>query len=142
MENINSIINKSYSAEACGIYFLISKGNVVYVGQSLCIYARIGTHLTEKSKQFDSWSWIPCDASLLDSLEEEYILKFNPIYNKIIKGWYKQEELQERMGVTYPQYIPMLIEKYKPKIFRNKYKLKDMNTIFLEYVGETENVNA
>jgi hypothetical protein len=64
------------------IYFLVKKGQVVYVGQTWNIYARIGSHM--KSKIFDSVSMLNVHPDEMNNLEAAYILKFNPVYNKIL----------------------------------------------------------
>lgn len=67
-----------------GIYVLLREGEIVYVGQSQNIKSRIGTHLAEKAKIFDSYYVIYCDSFQLNDLEAEFIIKFDPIYNAAI----------------------------------------------------------
>ncbi|EPL59898.1 hypothetical protein B382_23613 [Stutzerimonas stutzeri B1SMN1] len=70
----------------CGIYFLIHKGSVVYVGQSENCHARIGDHTRgEYSKMFDSYHVIECHKSNLHKMEALFIAKLNPRLN-ISKG--------------------------------------------------------
>lgn len=66
-----------------GIYFLIHEGVVVYVGQSRNIRSRIGQHISEGAKVFDSIAHVPCAASALAGLETKYIEKLMPKYNKV-----------------------------------------------------------
>ena len=63
------------------IYFLIKDNEIVYVGQTKAGLSRIFQH---NDKKFDSYSIIECEQSELDELENEYIIKFNPKYNKTI----------------------------------------------------------
>jgi hypothetical protein len=63
----------------CGVYFLILNGRVVYVGQSVNVYQRIGQHSTQK--KFDSYAYIPCEKSMLDRLESIYIYFLMPEFN-------------------------------------------------------------
>jgi hypothetical protein len=63
----------------CGVYFLIKDGRVVYVGQSVQILARVGTHLT--CKDFDSFSWVRVPRHQLDLVETLYIQHLRPKYN-------------------------------------------------------------
>lgn len=65
----------------CGIYFLVSEGEIVYVGQSTNIASRIGNHAAER-KQFDSYYYQQCDSKSLDEMESAYIRKFKPRLNK------------------------------------------------------------
>ncbi len=69
-----------------GIYFLIFSGEVVYVGQSVDIFARIGSHLRECRVRpwFDSFSYMLADKSRLDDLEEWYSAALVPKFNKFI----------------------------------------------------------
>lgn len=64
------------------IYFLLDKGKVVYVGQSKTGLLRIKQHIFEKAKKFDDYKIIRCNEEDLDDLENFYILKYNPKYNK------------------------------------------------------------
>ena len=60
-----------------GIYFLLRKDKVVYVGKSINIIARVFKH----NYKFDSFSYIECAADDLDLYEVAYISKFKPRYN-------------------------------------------------------------
>jgi hypothetical protein len=62
-----------------GIYFLIRSDRVVYVGQSVKVYARVLEHLA--SKEFDGFAFIPCPAKSLDVLESLYIHSLRPELN-------------------------------------------------------------
>ena len=63
-----------------GIYFLIKDEEVVYVGQSIEIFRRIGKHRNE-GKDFDSFAFIECEKSELDKLEAKYITALAPELN-------------------------------------------------------------
>lgn len=65
-----------------GVYFLHLKGEVVYVGQAANMRKRIGQHLVEGQKDFDSVSCIPCRKSLLLKIERHFIEQFLPPYNQ------------------------------------------------------------
>lgn len=67
--------------KTCGIYVLMHGREIVYVGQSLNCNLRIGTHLNEEVKVFDSYFIIECPESRLDEVEAKYIVKFHPKYN-------------------------------------------------------------
>lgn len=64
------------------VYFLIKDEEIVYVGQTWNVYARIGAHI--KSKEFDSVFMIDVHPSEMSNIEAAYILKFNPVCNKIL----------------------------------------------------------
>lgn len=56
---------------SCGVYFLVHKKRIVYVGQSTNVFSRIVTHT--QSKTFDSYVFMPCEKEMLDKLESLYI---------------------------------------------------------------------
>jgi len=51
-----------------GIYFLIREDKVVYVGQSVNIFARVQSHKTSDRKKFDRWAFVQCESHQLDAL--------------------------------------------------------------------------
>jgi hypothetical protein len=63
---------------ATGVYFLVGGDKVVYVGQSVNVYARIPQH---HDKMFDSFAFIPCEKSMLNALESLYIHVLRPPLN-------------------------------------------------------------
>lgn len=66
-----------------GVYFLILKERVVYVGQSVSLSSRLAGHIAALSKgvkDFDSFSWIECDARDLNFMERT----FQVIYDSTI----------------------------------------------------------
>ena len=62
----------------CGVYFLISDDEVVYVGQSVNVYARIAQH---KNKKFDKFAVLACSSQQLNVIESLYIHMLKPILN-------------------------------------------------------------
>lgn len=66
-----------------GVYFLISEGKIVYVGQSNNVLRRVATHTSDTicTGKFDSYAYISCDVSSLNTVEQHYIRKFNPPLN-------------------------------------------------------------
>ena len=62
------------------VYFLVYNNDVVYVGQTTRGLARVYTHAY--SKKFNKIYVIECDEEELDYLEDHYIFKYKPIYNK------------------------------------------------------------
>jgi hypothetical protein len=75
-----------------GIYFLIKKNKIVYIGQSTNIFTRIMTHSNDKN--FDSYSYIPCDQSILDKLESLYIHVYQPELNGFLTEGRKHAPIQ------------------------------------------------
>lgn len=76
-----------------GIYFLINKGKVVYVGETDCIARRIGEH--NGNKTFDNFNFFSSKTFFwMDSkkhreyAEAKCIRKFKPKYNKNKHNYY------------------------------------------------------
>lgn len=89
------LASKREFKESYLIYALISNDEIVYIGQSTNILLRISTHLTS-NKVFDSWSIIEnlgtyTTSKEVNRLEEKYIRKFLPKYNKIHNTKYQKE---------------------------------------------------
>ena len=61
-----------------GVYFLVLGDEVVYVGQSTNVHARIPNHA---DKEFDKYAFVPCDVDLLNKLESLYIHVLRPKIN-------------------------------------------------------------
>lgn len=61
-----------------GVYFLVDNNDVVYVGQSVNVYARIAQHT---DKRFTHYAIIPCQIELLNKLESLYIHLLRPRFN-------------------------------------------------------------
>jgi hypothetical protein len=62
------------------VYFLIHKGEIVYVGQSSCLELRLEQH-RESGKVFDSVTWLEAPQLFISDIEAFYIWRCNPIYN-------------------------------------------------------------
>ena len=65
-------------AKASGVYFLLDGDEVVYVGQAVNVYSRIGQHT---DKRFDRYAFVPCAVDALDRLESLYIHCLRPRLN-------------------------------------------------------------
>ena len=68
----------------CGVYFLIREQQVIYVGQSVDVFARVVYHARERTKIFDRYTVVGCQADELDKLEAHYIGRFNPPLNAVV----------------------------------------------------------
>lgn len=64
---------------SCGVYFLRSKGEIVYVGQSVSVYGRVHQH--KSSKEFDEVTLLPCKPEDLNNLEGFFIRLLRPKLN-------------------------------------------------------------
>lgn len=68
---------KNYSG--CLVYFLLQDGEVVYVGQTAHGLSRPFSH---HDKVFDEVKILFCEPEELDLIEDKYIQKYKPRYNK------------------------------------------------------------
>lgn len=78
------------------VYLLYYRGEVVYVGQSKTLKARIEQHLTEGVKKFDEVAFIRCCVSQLLPIEARYIRDLAPKYN----ACQLSKKLRERQSWT------------------------------------------
>lgn len=67
-----------------GVYFLCHKRQVVYVGQSVNVFGRVGAHIGNKT--FDAVWFVRVPQSDLDFVEGELIRTLRPKYNFDKKG--------------------------------------------------------
>lgn len=70
------------AATMCGVYFLILRAEVVYVGQSIDVFGRLSRHLKTGRIPFDCFNIMPCAVEDLDDLEAQYIAAIVPRHNK------------------------------------------------------------
>jgi len=62
-----------------GVYFLINRKQVVYVGQSVDVGSRVRQHVG--AKEFTKYAFIPCPQNILNQLESLYIHTLRPPLN-------------------------------------------------------------
>jgi len=88
-----------------GVYFLIYKNKVVYIGQTQNFEHRLSSH--KGKKNFDSCRFIPCDKEKLLMYESRWILRFQPEYNirKKIKQGKRKSPLTIRMPRAMKEHI-------------------------------------
>lgn len=70
------------AATMSGVYFLILRGEVVYVGQSVDVFGRLSRHLKTGRIPFDCFNIVPAEVDALDDLEAQYIAALVPRHNK------------------------------------------------------------
>lgn len=96
-----------------GIYLLVRKGVVVYVGQSAKLMARVNNHSTNRGRRqhkflgrkvtgevFDQVLVMACPVADLDRVETELIARYIPKYNT---------ELKPRLVVSLDSIIAALV---------------------------------
>lgn len=79
LQNLENLRALNISDAPPGVYFLVKKKEVVYVGQSVSPYARIGHHMT--AKDFDQAYLLPVPKTMLDAVEGAIIRALNPPLN-------------------------------------------------------------
>ena len=137
--------NKFKKEEVCGsmIYFLLKNNNVVYVGQSKEGMNRIYFHKFSK-KDFDNFCFINCNIKELDELENYYIMKYKPKYNKALNT--VKNKLISYTNFYYYKYsfekAPKLsFQHAKRIIIKNKlYNVKYKNFLYLK-INDLDKIN-
>lgn len=89
-----------------GIYFLISKGVVVYVGKSTDIEQRMIAHWSARNSKnprtrmrFDEARWLPVDEQDLTAYEGAILRSLAPRYNRIAHPSKRDSEIVELLGL-------------------------------------------
>lgn len=98
------------------IYFLIKNNEVVYVGQTQSGLIRPLQH--KYNKIFDSVYIINCGKDELDILEDKYIIKYKPIYNKNlnIKINSSLQKIKKNIKSIYPSFNLNILKKIIKKL--------------------------
>ena len=89
----------------CFIYFLLQGNEVVYVGQTRAGLSRPYSHT---DKEFDTIKLIPCSLDELDFLEDKFISKYLPKYNKarnhnVVYSLHRAKEIIQ-LDYDYPKF--------------------------------------
>lgn len=71
-----SSLVREISFDVCGVYLLVSDGEISYIGQSVNVIARCSFH--RKYKKFARAVYVPCERQDLDQLEGALIRYFDP----------------------------------------------------------------
>lgn len=64
-----------------GVYFLIDKDEIVYIGMSSNLFARIGRHIFDGDRVFTKYTIIEMPQSDIKRFESELIERYKPKYN-------------------------------------------------------------
>lgn len=133
----------------CFVYFLLNDNAVVYVGQTKNGIVRPFAH---RDKVFDTIKIKYCSEKELDIVEDEYIKKYKPIYNKqlnyamnwgLVKVRNKIREYAEIPNYTIPR-LRKLLNKLKITTIKDKYTGKefiiyDDYVFIIKYIQEVKN---
>lgn len=105
-------LNKYFTVEdyrLIGVYFLIGKGKIVYIGKSTSLLNRLASHVSIK---FDKIRFIQCDELRLDEYERRWIMRFRP------KGNFRH--LFVSCGKRHSRRKPVNMEKSRPQLKKIK----------------------
>jgi len=81
LRNLGNVTKLEFYEVEPAVYFLVLRGEIVYIGQSVRPRSRIAQHVAEGSKEFDSVFLKHCAAEDLDKWESTFIHSFEPRYN-------------------------------------------------------------
>jgi hypothetical protein len=71
---------KSISVPACIVYFIVSDGEVVYVGRTRRVWRRLAAH--GSWKRFEGFYYVECTHEESIALEQKYINELRPRMNR------------------------------------------------------------
>ena len=115
----------------CFIYFLIKDDIVVYVGQTKNNLIRPFSH---KDKDFNRIEIMTCPENKLDIVEDAFILKYKPKYNKQMNKGYRLLTFRNKLRNEFGNNITI-------KTIRKIIKELNIKTFMLgnnEYIGNLE----
>jgi excinuclease UvrABC nuclease subunit len=65
-----------------GIYQLLKKGKIVYIGRARNVFTRVATHMSQRRIDFDTWTWERVeDENVRWEREAGLIKEHQPKYN-------------------------------------------------------------
>ncbi len=77
-----------YPASVSGVYYLYKNEEIIYIGQSKNVFARVGSHFSN-GMNFDSWRYENVNPDQLRCLEHEAICKYRPKINMLARAAYR-----------------------------------------------------
>jgi len=81
LQLVDGIKEYPFPHPVTGIYFLVKKDKVVYVGQSIDIGTRLGRHEKDDWKDYDQVFFVSAPKNKLREMESHFIEHFAPKYN-------------------------------------------------------------
>lgn len=132
------------SNEIYYVYFLLKDGNVVYVGQTDNILNRIKSH--QKNKDFNNVAYIITTKDKVNYLENYYIMKYEPFYNKLstdsrcMSSAYIIKKIREKYNQEEANFeeIIQFIEKSKYKDILNRKSCIVISKKYSNLINEIE----
>lgn len=87
----------------CGVYFLFENDALVYIGCSINVASRIGSHADgRKGYKPDSFFFLPCARKKMARLERKYIEKYSPPFNKM---GVKKEKASSKAAIKFDRWM-------------------------------------
>lgn len=83
LQDVLAIALNIGAAHFSGVYFLILGEQIVYIGSSVLLPARLAVHLRHRRMKFDRIAFVLCPKAGVRRLEAAYIVQFDPIYNRL-----------------------------------------------------------
>lgn len=123
------------------VYFLLSKGRVVYVGKTEKGLLRILSHCA--NKYFDEIKIKRVALGKLDDIETKYIAKYNPKYNSLLTNAYSSKKIKQILKTEYgvvslkrdiDKYITSSIKSYYTFNGTKYISKKDLNKCISNFV--------
>jgi len=103
---------KEVPVGASGVYFLLNGQRVAYVGKSVNVSGRIGTHYAKPPARFNRAVYLPVEPGELDACERAFIRFFKPIGNTNLAGnWARDDSPEGDRGFL----LRLLNEKWRDK---------------------------
>ena len=73
-------LSSPWPKKRSGVYFLIRGGQVMYVGQSSDVFARVAQHA--RTREFDHWHWFAYPPERLIERETHWMRRLAPLWNE------------------------------------------------------------
>lgn len=84
----------------CGVYFVVARQRIIYVGQSTDIHGRLYQHRSELRGRFEGALWLPLPAAVLGHYEGAFIRALRPKLNRSAPAHYGYDnEILEGFGL-------------------------------------------
>ena len=107
MEEIKDLKRYEILDSDSGVYFLYQGDEIVYVGQAMSVYSRVGVHKKTGEIAFDSFSFISLDIEEADAVESRYILELQPKHNSTVPLYVNITSLRNRVKAILGRNISM-----------------------------------
>lgn len=99
------IMNIHIEEYGSGVYILMNKGSILYIGQTQDLNMRIAQH-RKSGKAFDKILFMPCHKDDHDAIEGDLIREFEPERNRNARGYMHCPA--KRHGFNSDEYIKAL----------------------------------